>query len=139
MRDTRMVERKKTGRAKARKGVSSFWSHNTVQANVAVHLGQALIGFEQSRFSLNMHTLLPTNFRNPHILLLIASTANSIVGLDYMLLLPLLPGKMEVARGPSALIALPPPFLPVSTSLRLCPSLFASFVSNYHHKRPVQP
>lgn len=43
MRDTRMVERKKTGRAKARKGVSSFWSHNTVHTDVAVHLGQALI------------------------------------------------------------------------------------------------
>jgi hypothetical protein len=44
MRDTRMVERKKTGRAKARKGVSRLSVLNREEANELVHLGQALIG-----------------------------------------------------------------------------------------------
>jgi hypothetical protein len=39
-----MVERKKTGRAKARKGVSGLSMLNREEANGAVHLGQALIG-----------------------------------------------------------------------------------------------
>jgi hypothetical protein len=42
-----MVERKKTGRAKARKGVSSFDSLRMREADFAVHLGQALIGSTQ--------------------------------------------------------------------------------------------
>jgi hypothetical protein len=68
-----MVERKKTGRAKARKGVSSFWSPSTVQANVAVHLGQALIDLNPthylshhaytitSQFGQYTHMVLPPN------------------------------------------------------------------------------
>jgi hypothetical protein len=39
-----MVERKKTGRAKARKGVSHLSVLKGGKANGAVHLGQALIG-----------------------------------------------------------------------------------------------
>ena len=38
-----MVERKKTGRAKARKGVSHFLVLNAEKADDLVHLGQALI------------------------------------------------------------------------------------------------
>ncbi len=45
-RDPRMVERKKTGRAKARKAVCSLvcprWRH-TDQYTLSVHLGQAVI------------------------------------------------------------------------------------------------
>ena len=39
MRDTRMVERKKTGRAKARKGVSSSLTIIDGEADLAVHMG----------------------------------------------------------------------------------------------------
>jgi hypothetical protein len=73
MRDTRMVERKKTGRAKARKGVSSYWSHNTVQADVAVHLGQALIGIDCIHF-FTQHAYTSTSqiCQYPRMVLLIA-------------------------------------------------------------------
>jgi hypothetical protein len=42
MRDTRMVERKKTGRAKARKGVSHWSLKSWLKLTCTVHLGQAL-------------------------------------------------------------------------------------------------
>jgi hypothetical protein len=45
MRDTRMVERKKTGRAKARKGVSHYSFKSWLKLTCTVHLGQALINF----------------------------------------------------------------------------------------------
>lgn len=43
-RDPRMVERKKTGKAKARKGVScSFLLKTAILITISVHLGQAIM------------------------------------------------------------------------------------------------
>jgi hypothetical protein len=79
MRDTRMVERKKTGRAKARKGVSSFWSHNTVQANVPVHLGQALIDLNPMHHLFqHVYTSTYKLYPHPRMVLLIVQLLNEL-------------------------------------------------------------
>jgi len=51
-----MVERKKTGRAKARKGVSSCFRRDEAEANLAVHLGQALIDYRDTYHALILTT-----------------------------------------------------------------------------------
>lgn len=59
-----MVERKKTGRAKARKGVSHFLVPSTKKADDLVHLGQALIRY--SSLDTIMHIFTIVTFRYPH-------------------------------------------------------------------------
>jgi hypothetical protein len=54
-----MVERKKTGRAKARKGVSSSRSYDIAKANMIVHLGQALIGPVYSQHAYTFILVIP--------------------------------------------------------------------------------
>jgi hypothetical protein len=59
-----MVERKKTGRAKARKGVSSYPGVLPFGANITVHLGQALIYPTSPDVLHSMHTQLSSSI-NP--------------------------------------------------------------------------
>jgi hypothetical protein len=97
-----MVERKKTGRAKARKGVSSVSSRTKGEANVAVHLGQALIGLRYRLPIMHIHI-------SHHVLLTNTVTAQS------------------TSLCPSSFLV--PPRLRASSSASLSSSSFLSFAS----------